>query len=415
MTVPKYSIIIPVYNGMPYLEACLNTILTQDYDEYELIVSNDHSTDGSTEYLRSLSHPKLTLLEPDNKMSMTEHWEWALSHSRGEWQIFVGQDDGIQGYFFQLADRLTKIAVSKKIRAIVTRRAYLFWPGCEVSSGNRRIFYSAIDKIYSCNSCFAAATALVGGKAYHHLPQMYTSSLFHHSLLDEARSLQNGKVFSCHPQDANLAAVAISLEKTYLHCEIPISWVGTSPKSAGLAISTQHKEFDKSIDKKFKNLRKEYKEKVNQSDLKYNPLAGDFSFAEVSVYFWQALLETNDLHSSIINKILYSKAFRIILFSSVWARALTKGVTITKKVMFIDIIERNNLRFKTILLCAFIFRIVFFISKVLTFGFYRVPRKIYHMTFLHEIRYSMHADDKKELDLMRINKEIFDKVKKIIR
>jgi glycosyltransferase involved in cell wall biosynthesis len=46
-----YSIIIPVYNGAGTLEACLTALVNQDYprDQYEIIVVNDGSTDGSTE------------------------------------------------------------------------------------------------------------------------------------------------------------------------------------------------------------------------------------------------------------------------------------------------------------------------------------------------------------------------------
>ena len=96
----KYSIIIPVRNGIQYLPSCINTILVQKYSNYELIISNDHSTDGTKEYLDTLSNNKnIKIIEPAEPLSMTEHWEWALSHATGEWQIFVGQDDGLQHYF----------------------------------------------------------------------------------------------------------------------------------------------------------------------------------------------------------------------------------------------------------------------------------------------------------------------------
>lgn len=58
--------------------------------------------------------------------------------------------------------------------------------------------------------------ALLGLQSYFELPQMYTTSTFHKPILDQARELQSGKVFSAHPQDENLAAIAYSLEKTIL-------------------------------------------------------------------------------------------------------------------------------------------------------------------------------------------------------
>ena len=140
---PKYSIIIPTYNGNSYLPTCVETIINQNYTNYELIISDDNSTDGTRKYLKKLSHQNIKVIYPSQALSMTEHWEWALSHAKGEWQIFVGQDDGLQSYFFQLADKLTTIAKEKNIRTIASTRAYFFWKGCEHVYGENAVAYDA--------------------------------------------------------------------------------------------------------------------------------------------------------------------------------------------------------------------------------------------------------------------------------
>ena len=43
----KYSIIVPVFNVENYLEKCLDSLVSQDYDNYEIIIVNDGSTDDS--------------------------------------------------------------------------------------------------------------------------------------------------------------------------------------------------------------------------------------------------------------------------------------------------------------------------------------------------------------------------------
>ena len=42
----RFSIIIPAYNAEAYLQRCLDSIFSQEFDDYEVIVINDGSTDG---------------------------------------------------------------------------------------------------------------------------------------------------------------------------------------------------------------------------------------------------------------------------------------------------------------------------------------------------------------------------------
>lgn len=311
---PKYSIIVPTFNGVEYLPTCITSIISQGYSDYELIISDDHSVDGTKEYLRSLSNPKIRITGPLEHLSMTEHWEWALEQAKGEWCIFVGQDDGLQPYFFQLADKLTEKANELEIRSIAASRAYFFWDGCQRIYGNLAVSYFATNKIKVLNSKFQAAKALFGIQDYFELPQMYTTSLFKVEILKEARLKQNGKVFLSHPQDANLAAIACSLENHYLKSYIPLGWVGSSPKSAGMAIASS--SFGNETNDAINSLTNSYLQKIANSPIDYNRSAGDFKLDSSEIYFWQALLGSKALLPQRLTQILNSKLFKYIVFGS---------------------------------------------------------------------------------------------------
>jgi len=52
MEQPKVSIIIPVYNGEEFLKRCLDSIIVQTYENWELIIVNDGSADNTLSVLK---------------------------------------------------------------------------------------------------------------------------------------------------------------------------------------------------------------------------------------------------------------------------------------------------------------------------------------------------------------------------
>ncbi len=310
----KYSILIPTYNPGKYIDGCLQSIISQSYSDVEIIISDDSSTDGTREYLSTVNDPRVSVIYPPESMSMSEHWNWLLSRAHGEWIIFVGQDDGLQAYFFELADFLVQEAQQKNLRAIASERAYYFWPGCQEVYGDTGINAFAMPKIETRSTLIGALKALSSLIDYHALPQMYTTSLFHRSLIEEAQKLQEGKLIITHPQDANLAAIVCILEKEYLFSYTPLGWVGTSPKSAGLAISHNSSP----------ELRAIYLDKIQKSKLLCHPLAGDFRLASGPLYFWGALLQGRTLYKYRTFNYATSPFIKYIVISTVLNDISTK-------------------------------------------------------------------------------------------
>lgn len=91
---PYISIIIPVYNTYLYLEQCLNSIYSQTYTNYEVILVNDGSTDQSPKvcdsYARKHNHTKVIHKENGGA---ADSRNIGLSRAKGEYIIFIDSDD----------------------------------------------------------------------------------------------------------------------------------------------------------------------------------------------------------------------------------------------------------------------------------------------------------------------------------
>jgi len=61
------TVTLPVYNAMPYLPAAVESILGQTYSDFEFLIIDDGSSDGSADYLRSLRDPRIKLLVRENR------------------------------------------------------------------------------------------------------------------------------------------------------------------------------------------------------------------------------------------------------------------------------------------------------------------------------------------------------------
>jgi glycosyltransferase involved in cell wall biosynthesis len=89
--VPKFSVIIPTCNRCAYLKATLESVWRQTFDDYEVIVVDDGSTDETAHYLSQISD-RLTALRQSNLGPGVARNKGA-EHARGEYLAFLDSDD----------------------------------------------------------------------------------------------------------------------------------------------------------------------------------------------------------------------------------------------------------------------------------------------------------------------------------
>lgn len=105
---PLLSVIVPVYNTSDRLEACLESLFAQEVRDFELILVNDGSTDGSPDICRKWrdAHPEcVTFLTGPNR-GVSAARNRGLDVARGEWVAFCDSDDRVRPELYRyLLDR----------------------------------------------------------------------------------------------------------------------------------------------------------------------------------------------------------------------------------------------------------------------------------------------------------------------
>ena len=95
---PKVSLIIPVKDRKEYLYHTLRTCMAQDYENFEIIVADDASTDGTKEMVRAMAamDSRITFIDRPVRVGMRDNFEDALSRIKEGYVMALGGDDGIQ-------------------------------------------------------------------------------------------------------------------------------------------------------------------------------------------------------------------------------------------------------------------------------------------------------------------------------
>lgn len=94
---PFFSIVMPVYNGEKYIKNAVESVLQQEFEDFELILVNDGSSDKSSEICETLAHQdnRLMYIYQDNQGALLARKN-GVSRARGKYILFIDSDDTIE-------------------------------------------------------------------------------------------------------------------------------------------------------------------------------------------------------------------------------------------------------------------------------------------------------------------------------
>ncbi|MDJ0768697.1 MAG: glycosyltransferase family 2 protein [Ilumatobacter sp.] len=122
---PRVSIGVPVYNGDNYLASALDSFLNQTYDDFEVVVSDNGSTDGTEEIAREFAarDPRVKYYRSDVNQGATWNFNRVVELARGEYFRWAAHDDTIEPDYLRrcvdvLDERPDVVLCSSRVRVI---------------------------------------------------------------------------------------------------------------------------------------------------------------------------------------------------------------------------------------------------------------------------------------------------------
>lgn len=235
MEQPKVSVIIPVKDRKEYLYHTLRTCMAQDYENFEIIVADDASTDGTKEMVKAMAamDSRITFIDRPERVGMRDNFEDALSRIKEGYVMALGGDDGIQPR--GISRMVSKFHVTGAKLMVWSPPEYAY-PMDYYPNGHFSINYKAKSHWVSSKDYLGRQPLTLNYINDIECPMFYIRGAAHISLIEQVKSrTADGRFYSCPTPDGYSGIVlAGEVEKFFFSGE-SFTINGVSPSSQGIA------------------------------------------------------------------------------------------------------------------------------------------------------------------------------------
>ena len=129
---PLVTIAIPTFNRASLLKDCVLAALSQTYQHFEILVSDNASTDETEEVLKDFTDQRLRVVRQKTNIGLLPNWNACLAEAKGDYIVFVSDDDRLAPWMLERCIALVKnnsqISVVIALSDIGTIETAKTWP-----------------------------------------------------------------------------------------------------------------------------------------------------------------------------------------------------------------------------------------------------------------------------------------------
>lgn len=230
---PRFSLVVPTRRASQTLPHTLATCLDQDYEDYEIVVSDNDADRDTRALVAEHRSPRLRYLQTGAPLAMSDSWEFAVSHARGEYVIVVGSDDALLPGALRHLHEALKLVPAPAVR---WEQSIYLWPNVAMPALQNRLSVP-LGRFAHSIGCREVVEGTVNGRLHFAmLPSVYWGAV-RRDTLDSIRA-KAGRVFAGSSPDIYSGFAVACAVPQYLSLDYPLAVLGLSSTSNG--ISTLH-------------------------------------------------------------------------------------------------------------------------------------------------------------------------------
>ncbi|ODT95606.1 MAG: hypothetical protein ABS82_07530 [Rhodanobacter sp. SCN 67-45] len=228
MSAPKITVIIPTRERCDVLESSLRTVTSQDYDNLDIIVSDNCSRDDTEGVVRRFNDRRIRYVNTGKRLNMSHNWEFALSQVNEGWVSFIGDDDGLLP---EAIKTVADIIETAGVEAIRSTFCTYHWPAIMGNEHGQLIVPMSSGTEMRETSPWLGKV-MRGVAKYPQLPVIYDGGFISLSALNKVKSRIGAYFASCNPDLYSAVAIASVIDR-YVFLHAPTAVSGVSRHSTG--------------------------------------------------------------------------------------------------------------------------------------------------------------------------------------
>jgi glycosyltransferase involved in cell wall biosynthesis len=232
MSRTRFSIVIPTRERADTLYHTLRTCVEQDYEDCEIIVSDNSSVDHTREVVAGFRDARVKYTNPGRRVGMGENFEHAFGRIGPDtYAICIGDDDGLTPGALARAD---EILASEKTAALTGTRGHYDWPGLLAGRTNQLMLPKGGTRIARRRAADFVDDYLAGRCTYGAGPLLYQGFVSSRTL--EALRQRTGRLFKSRSPDVYAVFAISGALRDYTMTEHCFVIDGASPRSNGATL-----------------------------------------------------------------------------------------------------------------------------------------------------------------------------------